>query len=44
MHFSQPKEQQRLVEANNVLDTTYYDFTFIRQPGLWVVGGIKLKF
>lgn len=32
------------VEANNVLDTRYYDFSYIRQPGLWVVGGVKLKF
>lgn len=31
-------------EAHNVLNTTYYDFTYIRQPGLWVIGGVKLKF
>lgn len=32
------------VDARNVLDTRYYDFSYIRQPGLWVVGGVKVKF
>lgn len=32
------------VDAHNVLDTEYYDFTYIRQPGIWVVGGVKVKF
>ena len=32
------------VEANNVLNTEYYDFTYIRQPGIWVIAGVKLRF
>ena len=32
------------VDARNILDKTYYDFTYIRQPGIWVIGGVKLRF
>lgn len=32
------------VDAHNLLDTEYYDFSYIRQPGIWIVGGAKITF
>lgn len=32
------------VDAHNLLDATYHDFTFIRQPGIWVVAGARVRF
>lgn len=32
------------LDARNVLDKTYYDYSYIPQPGFWMVGGIKLTF
>lgn len=32
------------IDARNVLNTRYYDFAYIPQPGLWIVGGVRLKF
>lgn len=31
-------------DADNVLDTQYADFSYIPQPGIWITGGINLKF
>lgn len=32
------------IDARNVLNTTYYDYSYIRQPGIWVVGGVRIRF
>ena len=32
------------VDGRNVLDKTYYDFSYIRQPGIWVVAGARVRF
>ncbi len=32
------------VEGKNLLDKTYYDFSYIRQPGIWVIGGVTFRF
>ncbi|MBE6322859.1 MAG: TonB-dependent receptor [Bacteroidales bacterium] len=31
-------------EADNLLDTSYYDYGGIRQPGIWAKGGFAVKF
>ena len=31
------------LQANNLTDYAYYDFANIQQPGLWFMGGLKLK-
>lgn len=32
------------VTASNLLNTEYYDYSIVRQPGLWIVGGVKVMF
>ena len=35
---------QLYVEANNLLDKTYYDYGNVPQPGCWIMAGATLKF
>lgn len=32
------------VDANNLLDTSFYDYGGIQQPGIWLKGGASFKF
>jgi iron complex outermembrane receptor protein len=34
---------QVYIEANNLINRKYVDYGNIPQPGLWVIGGIKVK-
>ena len=38
------KAYKLYVEANNLLDKTYYDYGNIPQPGCWIMGGVTYKF
>ena len=31
-------------DADNVLNASYHDFSYIPQPGIWLTGGMTLKF
>ena len=31
------------VEANNLFDKDYRDYGFVKQPGFWLIAGVKVK-
>jgi vitamin B12 transporter len=37
-----PKIFSFFIDANNILNTKYYDFGGLAQPGIWVVGGVSI--
>lgn len=37
-----PKIFSFFIDANNILDTKYYDFGGLAQPGIWLVGGVSI--